>query len=92
MRFIRVNEIPESKRCRSHYVYSLKDKIDRFLRMDIPVAKVEYNSGEYTSVNACLNSLQTFCVRNKVPAYVMMRNGEIYIIRTDKNVGGNANA
>ena len=91
MQFIKIDEVPESKRCRPH-CYSLKTKIDKFMSMDIPCAKVEYDSDEYTSTNACLNSLQSFCSRNRIPAYAMMRNGEVYIIRTDKIFRGDSDA
>lgn len=82
MRFVRVNEIPPSERRRSRAM-SLKTKLERFMKMDIPLARVDYTPKDYSSPTGCLKSLTVACDMHNIPAYVIMRNGYIYIVRTD---------
>ena len=82
MEFVKVDGIPESQRNRAAH-FSLKSKLERFLAMNVQYARVDYTRDEYSSPTGALHSLSACCNMYDFPAYAILRNGDIYLIRTD---------
>lgn len=65
---------------------SVQLKVEEFIAMNTPFARVDYTREEYRSPIGCANSLSRACDRCGFPAYATMRNGEVYLVRTDMGV------
>lgn len=82
MDFIVVDEVPEqSKRCGRKGI--LKTKLDKFMDMHTKSAKVVWHEHKYTCPASCYNSFKLAAKRYVYPIDVVMRNGEVYLIRRD---------
>ena len=85
MRFVVVDEIPKSKtgavKRSDYHKYDLE--FQKFLNMNVKVARVEFFQDEYASVRTARNVLRGAVKRYCVPIKVCIRSGEIYFVRTD---------
>ena len=78
MNFIECKDgLPRIERNRLKYVFM------EFMRMNIKVAKVDFKEREYKNTTIAYHTLHRACKRHAVPITVRMRNGEVYMVRTD---------
>lgn len=80
MKFTEVKELPErtiTTYKRPQYVF------EEFLRLNIKIAKVEFNKNEYSSTQSAFANCKMYAKRDGYPIDVRMRNGELYFIRRD---------
>lgn len=82
MELVKVDTIPKGS-WRKAQPGSVQLKVEEFLAMNTPFARVDYTREEYGSTEGCRHSLSTACERCGFPAYAMMRNGDVYLVRTD---------
>ena len=61
----------------------LKDELQVFMRMNVKSAKVIFTKQEYTSAQAANKSLRDGAVAAGLPIKSLMRNGTVYLVRTD---------
>lgn len=72
-----VYEVPVRKQ------HSLKRFLDDFMLTDAKHLKVEYAEGEYSNAYSAYESMRGAIKRHKYPIRVNIRNGEVYLTRTD---------
>lgn len=63
--------------------FKLRPIFEEFLAMDIKVAKIDLDPGDYKSNSVACNVLRVAAKRHDFPVKVRMRNGEVYFERTD---------
>ena len=79
MRFIKTELEKKARNPRKDLMKELK----AFMSMNVKTAKVVYTKGEYACATAASGALRT-CIRTYgLPINVKMRNGNVYLIRTD---------
>lgn len=83
MKFVEVKEVPAKADTVKRKKGELKLYLDRFMTRDIKIAKVEFSPEEYTAMIGAYNALRRACQRHVFPIDVIMRNGEVYLIRRD---------
>jgi hypothetical protein len=79
MKFVEVKEVPEKKKRTNRGV--LRDYLQEFMKMNLKAVKVEDHG--YKSANAAYKSLNAATKRWVFPIDVVIRNGEVYLIRRD---------
>lgn len=77
MKLVKVKDLPSRKN------HDLQGYITEFMESDALVAKVYFAPGEYKSENSAQSSLCQAILRAKAPIRTSIRNGELYLIRTD---------
>lgn len=78
MKFVEVRDIPDQKR---HH--RLKDYWVDFMSMNIKIAKVDLDIGEYASPDVARSTMALSIKRFGYPIDVFKRGNEIYLIRRD---------
>ena len=63
--------------------HNLKRFLNDFMLTNAKHYKVEYTEGEYKNVMVAYESLRLAIKRHKQPIKISIRNGEIYLTRTD---------
>ena len=61
----------------------MKDELEVFMRMNVKSAKVIYTKQEYTSAAAANKSLHDGAINAGLPIKTTVRNGTVYLVRTD---------
>lgn len=82
MDIVKVDEIPKGS-WRKAPAGSVRQKAEEFIAMNTPFARVDYTREEYRTPMGCLHSMSDACDKGGFPAYATMRNGEVYLVRTD---------
>lgn len=82
MKFVEVMEIPEPSKYRRKRGEMRRD-LERFMKKHIKMAKVVYGAEDYSGPVSCCSSYRNACKRWAFPIDVLMRNGEVYLIRRD---------
>lgn len=82
MKFIEVMAIPETSKYRRKRG-EMQIELKRFMKKHIKMAKVVYGAEDYNGPVSCCNSYRAACRRGAFPVDVLMRNGEVYLIRRD---------
>ena len=57
--------------------------LEEFMRMNVKVARVDLSEREYASPRGCQTTLHTAIKRRAMPIKAVMRNKEVYLVRTD---------
>ena len=63
--------------------FKLKERFNEFISMNVKTARVDLDKDDYKSVNVAANVLRVASKRHAVPVKVVVRNGELYFVRTD---------
>lgn len=79
MRFTEVKEVP--KVC-GRNVLLLKE-LEEFVNMGVKNVKATFKPDEYKNLNSCQATLHKAIKREHLPIRVMIRGGDIYLVRTD---------
>ena len=79
MRFTEVKEVPK---VRGRNVLLVKE-LEEFVNMGVKNVKVTFTPGEYKNSNSCQATLHKAIKKEHLPIKVIMRKGEIYLVRTD---------
>lgn len=79
MRFIKA-EIEKKEYCPKK---NLKNEIKAFMSMNVKSVKVVFTKKEYACATAASGSLRYYIRTNELPIKVMIRNGNVYLLRTD---------
>lgn len=61
----------------------LKNDLEEFMRMNVKSARVVYTKAEYVCATSAKASLRIAARRYSLPIKALMRNGNVYLIRTD---------
>ena len=83
MKFVEVEELPDTLKKKQGKKGVLKSKLDKFMGMGIKTAKVVWDEHDYSNPMSCYNAFILACRRHVFPIDVRMRNGEIYLVRRD---------
>ena len=83
MKFVEVAEIPCKKDNPKRKKGELKLWLDHFMAHSIKTVRVEFSSEEYTAMIGAYNAMRRACQRHVLPIDVIMRNGEVYLVRRD---------
>lgn len=78
MKFVKVNEVPESR-----HNHKLKEYWDRFMSMKAKVVKVDLDECEYKNVAVAYRCMGASVRRYGLPINVMKRGNEIFLVRRD---------
>lgn len=77
---IPIKELPPKEyRCREDRSYLCNE----FMRMNIKYAKVDLGDNVERPVNYTYSSLRQLISQNEYPFYIIIRNGDLYLVRTD---------
>ena len=79
MKFVEIKEIPGDRRYTARS--ELRDRLEEFVKMNIPIAKVE-NHG-YATNRRAYNAFYKSNRRYAFPVDVIFRNEEVYLRRRD---------
>lgn len=79
MKFVEVKELPKNNK--RTYRGELRDRLDEFMKMNLKVAKLEDHG--YKSNSIAYRSFHKGVQRWVFPIDVVMRNGEVYLVRRD---------
>lgn len=64
--------------------YNKLDKyLEEFVRMNVPVARVDLDDREYASPSVARSVIGVACKRWAVPVKAVLREGKVYLVRTD---------
>ena len=80
MRFTEVKEVPMRSNRRNTL---LVKELEEFVNMGVKNVKVTFTPGEYKNANSCQATLHKAIKREHLPIRVMIRGGDIYLVRTD---------
>lgn len=61
----------------------LEGYLREFINMDVKVVTVHFDEHEYKSASSCYKSLYNAIRRYTLPVDVVLRNGEVYLVRRD---------
>lgn len=61
----------------------LEPYLKEFVRMNVAVARVDLEEREYKSPKVARSVLDIACKRHGVPVKAKIRNGNVYLVRTD---------
>ena len=61
----------------------LKAELKRFISMNIKSARVIYTEAEYSCSTSARKALSEAAKMHSLPIKALMRNGNVYLIRTD---------
>lgn len=78
MKFTVMEELP-----RKREYNPLGKYLEEFMRMNVKVARVDFDAHEYASAKVCQTTLYTSIKRRALPIKTSVRNNEVYLIRTD---------
>ena len=79
MRFTEVKEVP--KVCGRNVL--LVKELEEFVNMGVKNVKVTFTPSEYKNPSSCQVTLHKAIKREHLPIRVMVRGGDIYLVRTD---------
>lgn len=79
-KLVPVKELPAKEYNRRHDNAVL---CEEFMRMNVKYAKVDLCIDEYRAINYAYSSLRQSVLDKNYPFYVVIRNGDIYFVRTD---------
>ena len=77
MRLVKVKDVPRRTN------HDLQSYIAEFMNMNVHVVQVEFAPEEYKSENSAQSSFCQAILRARVPMKTSIRNGKLYLIRTD---------
>ena len=77
MKLVKVTEMPKRTN------HDLQGYIAEFMEMNTSVVQVYFAPGEYKTENSAQSSFCQAILRAKVPVKTSVRNGKLYLIRTD---------
>lgn len=83
MKFVEVADVPCKVDKPRRKKGELKLWLDSFMSQDIKTARVDFNPDEYIAMIGAYNAMRRACVRHVLPVDVIMRNGDVYLIRRD---------
>lgn len=86
MKFVPVDNIPK-RRTREGAACAewkpLRDYLNEFLNMNVKYARISDVSSEYSSIESAVCSIRESIANAALPITLALRNGEVYLIRTD---------
>ena len=82
MYFVEVEELPK-KASRTGAKGELKSKLEQFMGMRVKIAKLVLDDCDYVCPTSAYCSFTDACEYWALPIDVKMRNGEVYLVRTD---------
>ena len=82
MYFVEVEELPK-KATRTGKKGELKTRLDQFMDMRVKIAKLILDDCDYICPVSAYASYADACEYWAFPIDVKMRNGEVYLVRTD---------
>ena len=78
MRFTKMeNGVPKREN------FKLKECFNEFIAMNVKTARVDLDKDDYKTVTVAANVLRVASKRHAVTVKVVVRNGELYFVRTD---------
>lgn len=77
MKLVKVKEMPSRRN------NDVQGYLTEFMQMNVPVVRVDFASKEYKSVHSAAGSFIKAIKRLNIPAKLMIRDGQVYLIRTD---------
>ena len=83
MTLIELEELPETERRVVTEYNSCKDYLNKFMAMNVKVAWVLFGPDEYANVTSAYGSFTRSCHRFGFPVTAYIRNGDLYLVRTD---------
>lgn len=63
--------------------FKLKAMFDEFMALNVKVVKLELDEGDYASVYVAMHTIGKSAKTHGYPVKTSVRNGEVYMIRTD---------
>lgn len=82
MKFIPVEDISNKNRGYRYY-RSVTKRLEEFLSMDVKLARIEFDPGEYCSSVSAYSPIQRCIKNNRYPINMFMFEGDIYLQRRD---------
>lgn len=77
MKLVEIKEVP------SRHNNKVESYLTEFMQMNTPVVRVELAPAEYVSAYSAANSFRKAIKRLRAPVKSAVRNGQLYLIRTD---------
>lgn len=82
MEFVPIKELPKSD-WRRNPRRDIRAKLDEFMKMNVKIALVTFNEGEYLSSYSACESLRGCIYRAEYPIAVSSVQDQVYFVRTD---------
>lgn len=83
MQLIEVEELPETERRLERDHKDMRSYLEQFMSMNTKVAWVIFEPHEYATVASARATLNRACRNYGYPIDVFVRNGDLYLVRTD---------
>lgn len=77
MKMVKVKEMP------SRINHDLQGYIAEFMKMNTPIVQVKLAPGEYANMKTAQSCMISAINRAKVPVKTKVRDGKMYLVRTD---------
>lgn len=77
MKLVKIKEVPGRRN------NDVQGYLTEFMQMNVPVVRVDFAPKEYKSVYSAAGSFVKAIKRLNIPAKPMIRDGQVYLIRTD---------
>lgn len=82
MEFVEVKELPKGD-WRRNPRRDIRNKLEKFVGMNIKIALVTFDEGEYLNVSSAVASIRGCINRADYPILVSHHQDQVYFIRTD---------
>ena len=86
MKLVPVDALPRTargQRCTYAAQKDLLKFLTKFIDMNVKYARVDYDKNDYVSKTSVIGSLGKACSRYELPVKSVMRDHNIYLVRTD---------